>query len=104
MTLLGFVAAGLLVAFVLALLVSPRASSSPDGLERVATDEGFLDTADDSAVAGSPLADYAVDGVDDDSISTGVAGVIGVAATFVVGCGLFLVMRAVHRRRPAGVT
>jgi hypothetical protein len=98
LTLVGFILAGLAVAALLAFFVSPQASSSPDGLERVATDKGFIDSAEDSAVAGSPLADYAVSGVDDEGISTGLAGIIGVGVTFVLGCGLFFVMRMVHRR------
>jgi cobalt/nickel transport system permease protein/cobalt/nickel transport protein len=92
------VAAGLLVAVLLAVAVSPFASSSPDGLERVAADKGFLDTATDSAVAGGPLADYRTSGVDNDKLSTGLAGLIGVLVTFVVGFGLFLAMRGLGRR------
>jgi hypothetical protein len=99
-TFVGFITAGLAVAFALAFFVSPQASSSPDGLERVATDEGFIDTAEDSAVAGSALADYAVRGVDGERISTGLAGIIGVAVTFALGLGLFVLMRALHRPRP----
>jgi hypothetical protein len=95
----GFVAAGVVVALALAFFVSPHASSSPDGLERVATDQGFADRAEDSATAGGPLADYAVAGVDDERLSTGVAGVIGVVVTFVVALGVTLFVRVVRRRR-----
>ena len=59
-----FVLGGLAVALLLAFVVSPWASSEPDGLERVAIDQGFADNATDHATAGSPLADYAVSGVD----------------------------------------
>ena len=90
----GAVVAGMLVvALLLAALVSGFASGSPDGLERVAEDEGFLETSEDSAVGGSPLADYGVSGVDDERLGTGLAGVLGVGLTFVVGAGLFLVVR-----------
>lgn len=102
LTLVGFILAGLAVALLLAFFVGPQASSNPDGLERVATDKGFIDSAEDSAVADSPLADYALDGVDDEGLSTGLAGIVGVAVTFVVGCGLFFVMR-MARRRDAGM-
>src|SRR3954467_3039035 len=91
------VATGLAVALMLAFFVSPHASSQPDGLEKVAADKG-LDTGAQARPGAGPLADYSVQGVDDSSISTGVAGVIGVAVTFVVGLGLFLVLRAVRRR------
>jgi 2-hydroxychromene-2-carboxylate isomerase len=101
----GFVGLGLAVALLLAFFVSPFASSQPDGLEKVAGDQGFLATADDSALAGSPLADYATQGVDDERLSTGVAGIIGVTVTFAVGSGLFLGMKQLGRRdaRPAPV-
>jgi hypothetical protein len=94
----GFVGLGLAVALVLAFFVSPFASSQPDGLEKVAGDKGFLAAAEDSTVAGSPLADYATQGIDDERLSTGVAGVIGVTATFAVGFGLFIVMKQLGRR------
>lgn len=102
----GFVGLGLAVALVLAFFVSPFASSQPDGLEKVAGDKGFLAAADDSAVAGSPLADYSTEGIDDERLSTGVAGIIGVTVTFAVGFGLFVVMKQLGRRdarRPAPV-
>ena len=49
-----FLAAGLLVAVGLALVVSGFASSSPDGLEKVAEDKGFLETAKDHLFADGP--------------------------------------------------
>jgi len=97
-----FVGAGLLVALALAFLVSPEASSSPDGLEKVATDEGFIDEARDHDLADSPLADYGVEGVDDERLSTGLAGVLGVAVTFVVMGGLLLLVRVANGRRSPG--
>jgi hypothetical protein len=77
------------VATVLAGGVSYYASSDPDGLEKVAETEGFLDTAKDSAVSGSPLADYGVSGIDDARLSVGLAGVIGVIATAAIAFALF---------------
>lgn len=85
----AFVVAGLAVAVALAVVVAPRASSSPDGLERVAADEGFASAARDHDLAEGPLADYGVDGLDDPSTATGVSGVIGIVVTFAVGAGLF---------------
>jgi cobalt/nickel transport system permease protein/cobalt/nickel transport protein len=95
----GFVVAGVGVALALAFFVAPHASSSPDGLERVAIDQGFADRAEDSATAAGPLADYAVAGVDDERLSTGLAGVVGVVVTFAVAIGLTLFLRMVRRRR-----
>jgi cobalt/nickel transport system permease protein len=92
-----FVLVGIVVALVLAFLVSPHASSSPDGLERVASDKGIDVGITDHAMADSPLADYTVRGVDNSSLSTGIAGVVGVAVTFALGFGLFAVLRKTRR-------
>lgn len=89
---------GLLVAAALALFVSPFASSSPDGLERVASDKGFAGSARDHALKDGPIADYSVRGVDDARLSTGVAGLIGVMLTFGIGTLLFALMRNLRAR------
>jgi hypothetical protein len=93
----AFWIAGLLLTLLVAGVVSHHASASPDGLEWAAGESGFADTAQDSAAAGSPLADYGVAGVDDARVSGGLAGVVGVAATLVLAGGLTLVLR---RRTP----
>jgi cobalt/nickel transport protein len=85
-----FYLGGLLVSLLLAGFVSFYASSHPDGLEKVAEEIGFIETAKDPATAGSALADYGVEGVENERASVGIAGVIGVAATGVVATGLFL--------------
>ncbi|MEW1550840.1 energy-coupling factor ABC transporter permease [Streptomyces tsukubensis] len=89
---------GLAVAVVLAGFVSFYASASPDGLERVAIDKGFADSADDHATVDWPLADYGVADIADDRLSGGLAGVIGVGATVVAGT---LLLRAASARRSA---
>jgi len=91
---------GLLVAVALAVLVSFYASSQPDGLEKVAGDEGFLASAEDHDLADSPLADYGVRGIDDDRLSVGLAGLAGVAVTLAAGGGLLWLVR----RRDDGST
>lgn len=80
-------------ATILAGVVSYYASSHPDGLEKVAEDKGFLETAKDSAVANSPLADYGITGLDNERLSVGVAGVIGVFATALVAILLFKLLK-----------
>ncbi|MFJ9646670.1 energy-coupling factor ABC transporter permease [Streptomyces sp. NPDC004244] len=88
--------AGLATALVLAGFVSFYASADPDGLEKVAADQGIDQNVREHAAAGSPLADYGVKDVDDARLSGGLAGVIGVGATVAVGTGVFW---AVRRRR-----
>jgi hypothetical protein len=97
-----FLIAGLLVAAGLALIVSGFASSSPDGLEKVAADKGFLETAKDHLFAGGPLADYAVKGVGNERLSTGLAGLIGVLVTFGLGVAVFALLRTMRSRSGGG--
>ncbi|MGW0120984.1 energy-coupling factor ABC transporter permease [Streptomyces sp. NPDC003327] len=89
---------GLVTALVLAGFVSFYASASPDGLEKVAADQGIDRHVEEHAAAGSPLADYGVEGVETARLSGGLAGVIGVGATLAVGTGAFW---AVRRRKTA---
>jgi hypothetical protein len=96
-----FVIGGLIVALGLAFFVSPLASSSPDGLERVSIDEGFGSTAKDHGLGDAPLADYGVRGVDDEGLGTGLAGIIGVVVTFGVGLLVFATIRTLRARRSA---
>ena len=93
-----FLLGGLLVTIGLALVVSGFASGSPDGLEKVAEDKGFLESARDHLLADGPLADYTVKGVDNQRLSTGLSGLIGVLITFGLGLALFALMRAVRSR------
>lgn len=91
-------AAGLVAALVLAGFVSFYASANPDGLERVAADKGIDEKVEEHGAADSPLADYGVKDVENARISGGLAGVIGVGVTVVVGSGVFWAVRG--RRTP----
>jgi cobalt/nickel transport protein len=84
---------GFAVSLFIAGFASYYASSSPDGLEKVAEDIGFIETAKENTNADTTLADYGVKGVENERLSTGTAGVIGVLATAGVSTGLFLVLR-----------
>lgn len=88
-----FLLASLLVTLLLAGGASFYASSSPDGLEKVAMDIGFIDSAKDHANADGALANYGVKGIENPRLSTGAAGVIGVLATGLISTGLFKVVR-----------
>lgn len=98
--------AGLVAALILAGVVSFYASSEPDGLERVAEDQGIAEQAAEHPSTGSPLADYQAGGVEDSRLSGALAGVIGVGVVLVLGSG---VTWAVRRRgaddpQPAGIS
>jgi hypothetical protein len=89
--------AGLLLAVVVALF-SPLASPHPDGLERVAEDEGFIDRA-----RGAPyevIADYLFPGIENEGLATIVAGIVGTVMMFGLVYGLAWILR----RRSGQVT
>ena len=90
-----FVIIGLGFSLLLAAIVSPHASSAPDGLERVAHDKGFISAEEQGAPAWkhSPAPDYSVPGVASDSVSNGLAGLLGTAGVFLVATGLGLAIR-----------
>jgi PDGLE domain len=92
------VVAGLLFAFGLAAFASPFASSKPDGLDKVAADHGFDAAAREGATADSPLAGYAVKQVDNEKVSKGSAGIVGVAVTLLVAIVVFATLRHFVRR------
>lgn len=97
-----FIAAGVVVALALAFFVGPQASSEPDGLNRVAIDKDFAATESAPPLDGMPTAGYALEGVDNEQLSTGVAGVIGVTLTFALTGALFLGVRRLRSRRSDG--
>lgn len=96
-----FSVGGLVVALGLAFFLSPLASSAPDGLNRVAIDQGFAQTQKEHPLGDAPLAGYGVKGVEDERLSTGLSGVIGVVVTFGAGMILFGALRTVRARRQA---
>lgn len=89
-----FYIVGFIVSLFLAAVVSFYASSSPDGLEKVAQDVGFIDTAKDHTNVDGTLAGYSVKGIENKRASAGFAGVIGVVGTAVIaGIGFKLIAR-----------
>jgi cobalt/nickel transport system permease protein len=97
-----FAVGALLVALLLAAFASPFASTSPDGLNKVAIDKGFDGQAKASAVADSPLAGYGVKDVHNAKVSKGLSGIAGVAITLVIAGLLFGGLWLVARRRSVG--
>src|SRR5215211_4606055 len=85
---LTFLVGGLVVALVLAGGLSYYASSQPDGLDKVVTGKGLDRGASHHDLSEAPLAGYDTSGVHDRRLSVGVAGVVGVLVTFVLGAAL----------------
>jgi cobalt/nickel transport system permease protein len=92
----GWVTAGLLLSLIVAIF-SFAASGSPDGLERVAEDQGFLSTALDPVYQLFP--DYTTPFIGNELISGIVAMVLGTSLVFAI---LFLVGRLIRRPNTDG--
>lgn len=86
--------AGLAIAVLVVVLLAPLASPDPDGLERVAEDQGFIDRAEN--LVGGLLSDYAIPGIDDPVVSTVVSGLLGLA---IVVLAIVVLGRLLARRR-----
>ncbi|MFT3892409.1 MAG: energy-coupling factor ABC transporter permease [Anaerolineales bacterium] len=84
----GWVFVGILITLVVVFL-SPLASADPDGLNRVATDLGFIHTAQSGS---GPLTGYSIPFLANASVSKIVAGAIGALAVlsvaFIIGRSL----------------
>jgi cobalt/nickel transport system permease protein len=87
--------AGLVAALALVIL-SPLASSNPDGLEWVAEQKGFLDTAQGAVYNLIP--DYVLPGVSNEALATILAGIVGVILVFGVAIGIAYLRR---RQQPS---
>jgi cobalt/nickel transport system permease protein len=85
----GWIFAGVIIALAVVLL-SPLASASPDGLERVAINMGFIETGQPAPYEIIP--DYTIPFLGETALSTIVAGAIGVlvvlAIAFITGRSL----------------
>jgi cobalt/nickel transport protein len=112
----AFVVGGLLVALLLAGVVSNFASSHPDGLDSSLRAGCTFDArgnitggscpaqqARGHGLGDSPLANYGVKGVRNAYLSTGLSGVAGVLLTFALGGGLFWLARR-RGTGPAGAS
>ena len=75
-----FILCGLGLSLALALFVSPFASTSPDGLDRFAVDQRIEEG--EEAWPHAPMGDYQVTQVQNEGLSTGLAGVLGTLAVF----------------------
>ena len=80
-------------------LFSPLASSEPDGLEKVAENEGFIAQAEDAPY--EVIADYVLPGVDNEHLATVLAGIIGIVVVAAVALVFaFLLWRLRGAQRP----
>ncbi len=66
--------------------ISPLASSSPDGLEKIAEDKGFINAAEEAPF--EIVADYAFPGIENEAMATILAGWLGTLVLFAIVYGL----------------
>ena len=86
--------AGIAIAALVVVVLAPLASSDPDGLQRVAIDQGFIGQAQ-NFISGL-LAGYAIPGIDDPRLSKILSGLLGVAIVLGV---MYVLGRVLARRR-----
>ena len=102
-----FLGVATVIVILLAAFISPWASSSPDGLEKVAEEKGFSDKAETGKPAWehSPMKDYAMPGIKSEKTSTGISGLVGVVITVVVMLAVAMLVVGLGRlkRRKATV-
>ena len=84
--LIGLLACWLVVIF------SPLASSSPDGLETVAENEGFIGLAQKAPF--QLIADYLFPGIENEAVATILAGLIGTLVLFGMVYGLAWLLKS----------
>ena len=88
-----FIVVALFVCLLIGFLLSPFASSSPDGLESAAKKFGFLHLGEVSVWAHSLMPDYSIPLLGETKLSGMVAGVIGTLALFGLGWGMGAILR-----------
>lgn len=88
---------GIGAAAILAAILSPLASSSPDGLEKVAETQGFAGKA--VVLLKTLIPDYLMPGVKNETLATILAALTGIAITFLV---VYVVAKLLARRNSRG--
>ncbi len=93
----SFIIAALFICLVIAFILSPFASSGPDGLEKAAEKLGFLHLGELSVWAHSLMPDYSIPLLGERPLSGMIAGLLGTLLLFGLGWGVGMVLR---RRKP----
>ncbi|MCB0237876.1 MAG: PDGLE domain-containing protein, partial [Anaerolineae bacterium] len=91
-----FIAGGVILALAVGVMAVFFASPSPDGLERVAEDKGFLGAAQGPLYELAP--DYVVPGVTNETLAAVLAVILGTLLLFAVGYGIARALRRRSRR------
>lgn len=84
---------GLALALIVALFLSPLASTAPDGLEKVAKDYGFMDKEEGTSVFKAPLPGYTLPGFKNEKLAASVLALLGTVIIFGIGYSLALLLK-----------
>lgn len=97
-SIIGFVIAGIIAAFLIAAFISPLASVFPDGLEKVAESYGFADKAA-TAIRESffIIRDYSFSYISSEKWQGPMAGLLGVLIILVIFSIIYLIYRVATR-------
>jgi cobalt/nickel transport protein len=91
-----FILWGISLALIIAVCLSPWASTLPDGLERVAENLGFVKKAETPGVTWwqkAPFADYKIPGIQNEGWAKGLSGLLGSLALIGLGWGIGRVIK-----------
>ncbi len=85
----GFIYIGLGISLLLALFLAPFASTSPDGLEKVAETKGFLEKGGSWKFwKHAPLPGYTIPWIRNEKVSAALSGLIGTVSIFFIVLGI----------------
>jgi hypothetical protein len=91
-----------LIVSLLVAVFSPLASSSPDGLEKVAEDKGFIGLGQ-----GAPfqvIADYVFPGIHNEALATILAGLLGTLVIFGAVYGISWLIKSRRTEKAKNIT
>jgi len=85
-----YVFTGLIIALIMATVVSIYSSTDPDGLEWVSLtlEEKGEWSAEEKPVIDAPIAEYLVPGIESETLAGSIAGLMGVIFMFILVYGL----------------
>lgn len=95
-----YVLAGIVLALIIAMFISPFASSYPDGLEKVAENLGFIDKAEGIVSENYfIIPDYSFGAVSSEFWQTAIAGFFGVLVILVIFGAVYFIYRTVAKAK-----